>query len=503
MRTFRWPFLAGAGLALLAAVVACQGTAPPQIHAFTADPPVVAPGGAATLRWTVTGGGTLVVEPGVGDVTGAASTVVHPVTSTTYTLTATNAGGSDGAEVTVTVDASVDVAGTVLGLDGRPAPGVLVAIDGAGSDATGADGRFTIDDVEVPYVAHVLHPSAPLAVSYVDLTLTDPVLLVSGAPTAAAHAASVYGAASAGTGFPQPAAHLTRVALASPATRATVDADGATGGFEMVGVPWYGADAPAALHALQWRLDAGGLPVEYVGHGSRPLTLQAAIVGYLGQDMALLPVAEASVAGTVELPSGYVLGARTASVVFAEGGWITVLNEPSPPADFTYVTPLVPDATVAIAALASAPGGELTFAVRAGLPTAASGVAVKVDPVPHLLEPPDGAAAVGYGTDFAWDAPAGGVAVVLFTGAGTAPDYAVVTDLDHARVPDLRELGLDLPAAAAYTWQVVGLARYADVDAAASDEDGFLSSWWLNPFYLPHRDGSFAPSTQRSATIAP
>lgn len=503
MNTRRRLPLAGTLLALLVAVVACQGTAPPQIHSFTADPSAVPPGVAVTLSWVVTGGGTLVLEPGVGDVTATASAVVHPLVSTTYTLTATNAGGSDGAEVTVTVDAGVSVAGVVLGMDGRPAPGVVVHVEGAGSDTTGFDGRFAIDDVVVPYVAHVLHPSAPLAVTYVGLTRTDPVLLVSGAPTAADHTASVYGVVSAGTGFPQPASHVTRVALASAATRTTVDADGATGGYEMVNVPWYGADTPAALHALQWRTDGAGLPIEYVGHGSRPLTLQGAIVGYLAQDMALLPVAEGSVSGTVELPVGYVLGARTASVAFAEGGYVTVADESWPAAGFTYVTPLVPDATVAVAALAGNLAGELSFAVRAGVPTDAAGVVVHVDPVPQLAAPPDGAAMVGYGAEFAWDAPAGGVAVVLFTGAGAAPDFAVVTDLEHARVPDLRELGLELPPATSYTWQVVGLARYADVDAAASDEDGFLSSWWLNAFYLPHRDGSFAPSLQRTATTAP
>lgn len=494
----RWSLLLS-----LCALAACQtAVGPPHVASFVADPPVVSAGGFATLTWSVTGSATLDLQPGVGDVTGTTSAVVQPLVTTTYVLTATNAAGSDTASATVAI-AAVDLDGVVIGLDGRPAPFAHVVVEGVGHELTGVDGRFALADVPVPYTVHVQHPAAPLAVTYVGLTLAHPVLVMSGTQTAAAHTASVYGTVSAGTGFPQPANHVTRVALGSPATRATVDADGVTGDFQMVAVPWYGADVAGALHALQWQTDAGGLPVAYVGHGYRPIDLTGPIVGYLGQDMALLPVAEASVAGAVALPPGYVLGARTASVVFPEGGWITVANEAVATLPFGYVAPLVPDATVAVAALATAPGGELTLAVGPPVAPGTSGVVVAVDPVPQLAAPADAATGVGYGTEFAWDAPAGGVAVVLFTGAGAAPDFAVVTDATTARIPDLRELGLEAPAAASYTWQVVGLARYADVDAAASDEDGFLSSWWLNAFYLPHRDASFAPSVQRSMTIAP
>ena len=108
----------------LAALVACQtGAGPPQVLSFTADPVAITAGSSSTLRWLVTGATTITVAPGVGDVSGTNATVVTPATTTTYTLTASSAGGSATADVTVTVDTSVDVAGHVLGLDGRPAPG--------------------------------------------------------------------------------------------------------------------------------------------------------------------------------------------------------------------------------------------------------------------------------------------------------------------------------------------------------------------------------------------
>ena len=80
----------------------------PVITAFSASPSDVPAGTAATLSWTVTGAVTkLTLSDGTAstaiDVTGTTSKAVAPDTVTTYTLTATNSGGSDGKLVTVNV----------------------------------------------------------------------------------------------------------------------------------------------------------------------------------------------------------------------------------------------------------------------------------------------------------------------------------------------------------------------------------------------------------------
>jgi hypothetical protein len=81
--------------------------AKPVITAFTASPDDVAAGSQSTLTWTVTGTVTsLTMNDGlhpVKDVTGTNSLAVTPDTVTTYTLTATNAGGSDSASRKVNV----------------------------------------------------------------------------------------------------------------------------------------------------------------------------------------------------------------------------------------------------------------------------------------------------------------------------------------------------------------------------------------------------------------
>jgi hypothetical protein len=490
----------------LAALVACQtGGGPPRVLSFTADPPAITAGGSSTLRWQVTGATTITIAPGVGDVSGTNTTIVTPATTTTYTLTASGDGGSATDDLTVTVDTGIDVAGRVLGLDGRPAPSVLVTVLGVGTVPANFDGTFVLPDVQPPYTIHVRHPLEPLVVTYVGLTIPDPVLIVSGTPTTAQHTASFYGTISGGTNFPQPASHVTRVTFASSATRGTVDADGTSGAFQVGPLPWFGADTSGAMHALQWNYDANNLPVDYTGHGMRPRGLSGPILAYLGEDMALLPVNEGAVSGTTTVPAGYTLTARSMSVVYDEGGWVVPAAQLGPTTPFTYVTPQISDTSIAITGLAVAPGGELSYAVRANLTATATGVNLVLPAAPSLVAPADTAVNVGYGTGFAWSAPSGGVSVFLVNGPPGTLDHAVVTADTSATIPDLREVGLDLAAAGAFTWQIVHVPAYASVDESATSADGLLSSLplTLNPFYFPAQDGAWANSLIRGFTSVP
>lgn len=77
--------------------------AAPSISSFTSDLPGVAPGGTANLTPTFSNG-TGSVSPTVGAVTSGTSVAVTPSTTTTYTLTVTNAAGTTvTATLTITV----------------------------------------------------------------------------------------------------------------------------------------------------------------------------------------------------------------------------------------------------------------------------------------------------------------------------------------------------------------------------------------------------------------
>lgn len=75
----------------------------PVISGFTSSASTIPVGSASTLSWTVSGATSLSIDNGVGSVIGTSSCSVSPTTSTTYSLSATNAGGTVTRQVSMTV----------------------------------------------------------------------------------------------------------------------------------------------------------------------------------------------------------------------------------------------------------------------------------------------------------------------------------------------------------------------------------------------------------------
>jgi hypothetical protein len=101
--TFTLTATNAAGSTTARASVALAMPSAPTITAFSASPVTLPPGGGAvTLSWQVSGADSLSIDSGVGTVTGQ-STTVNVAANTTFTLTATNAGGSTTARASVTL----------------------------------------------------------------------------------------------------------------------------------------------------------------------------------------------------------------------------------------------------------------------------------------------------------------------------------------------------------------------------------------------------------------
>jgi len=75
----------------------------PSIVSFTVEPSTVERGQTATLRWSVTGATSVIIDHGIGAVDMQGSKSIVPADSTTYTLTARSEGGSASATTTVNV----------------------------------------------------------------------------------------------------------------------------------------------------------------------------------------------------------------------------------------------------------------------------------------------------------------------------------------------------------------------------------------------------------------
>ncbi|HTT63992.1 MAG TPA: OmpA family protein [Bryobacteraceae bacterium] len=95
----------GATKVTAAVTITVGNAAVPAIVSFTASPTVInTPGSSVSLCWNVTNAQTITIMPSPGTVTGASGCVtVNPTTTTTYTLTATNAVGPNQAVVTVSL----------------------------------------------------------------------------------------------------------------------------------------------------------------------------------------------------------------------------------------------------------------------------------------------------------------------------------------------------------------------------------------------------------------
>ncbi len=90
--------------------VIVSGAAPPPtpaglpvINSFIASPSSISLGSSTTLSWNVSNATSVTIDHGVGTVGSSGSTIVLPATTTTYTLTASNAAGSDTATALVIV----------------------------------------------------------------------------------------------------------------------------------------------------------------------------------------------------------------------------------------------------------------------------------------------------------------------------------------------------------------------------------------------------------------
>jgi peptidoglycan-associated lipoprotein len=73
------------------------------INSFTAEPSQIEKGQSSTLRWSISNATDMQIDQGLGAVQSQGSRSVFPSSTTTYTLIANGAGGSDTKTVTVSV----------------------------------------------------------------------------------------------------------------------------------------------------------------------------------------------------------------------------------------------------------------------------------------------------------------------------------------------------------------------------------------------------------------
>ena len=468
------------------ATVTAGGTA-----AFTAT----LTGSTDTINWSLTPAGVGSIAPTSGpNTTYTAPASVAGATSVTLTATA----GSLTRSVTITVNppATITVSGKVVAGNGQPVANAPVVITGRPSTISDANGDFTVTGVTTPYDLTAVVSSIKLAVVYKGLTRTDPTIFFFAFSPPLANSATLSGKVTGGAAVPAPPFY-TKVAFGSPDATDTESATWVAPDLTYAFSPitWFGpVSTTGTLHALQWRATSSTNPPNlYSGYGQKTGVTISNGGTFANQDVPMTAVTPANLDGTVTVPTGYTLAAKAMSVNFSDGASIAILNDATATAAFNYLTPAISGSTMAVSATASTAASELTATTRTNLSASATGVGVTLQPAPVLSLPVNAATNVGYGQSFSWTAFAGGVHMVVFNGPAGQPDYFVFTGGTSTAIPDLSSEGLGLPASAAYTWGIYGIAPVASVDALAGQSQ-----------LLPSGDSAYIGlSATRTFTTAP
>lgn len=94
----------------------------PTVNSFSVSPTKITQGGSATLSWDVSGASTVSINQGVGTVSAKSQGVVKPKVTTTYTLSATNSGGTTTRSITLSVVASTPTPKPTSTVTATPVP---------------------------------------------------------------------------------------------------------------------------------------------------------------------------------------------------------------------------------------------------------------------------------------------------------------------------------------------------------------------------------------------
>ncbi len=362
----------------------------------------------------------------------------------------------------------ITVAGKVVKANGTSVAGVPVVVTGLPSTNTDANGNFSIAGVTTPYDIAVVDGTSKNAFVYKGLTRSDPTLVFLNAPLGTAHTGSLSGKIFGGDFTPNQGANdVTEVAFGSPETN-PYGTTSANGTFGPIGLSWYGPTATTGnLYALQVQNDPNppNLPVTYKGYGVKAGIAVNDGSTITNQFDTLSAVGTGTFTGTVTLPTGYTFSSKAMWARISSSVLIPLFFENTAATALTYNTPLIPGATLAFGVRAQN-GTAIAFAYKIGLANGATGVSIPVPAAPGLSLPINGATKVDTTFTFSWTAYPGGIHVFFMQSAGN-PTYYVLTSGTSTTIPNLKSLGLPLPATATYSWAVAGFAPFASVDAAA------------------------------------
>jgi hypothetical protein len=278
--------------------------------------------------------------------------------------------------------------------------------------------------------------------------------------------------------------------------------------YESPLVYWTGPETTVGVtHGLMFTVAGPDeLPIEYLAHDARPLTLSAGNM-----------VWEATFDFTnTKPPSGMITGRVTSKgqgdrqnfivMRWTDGASATIAVDSAATDAFSYLVPTIPNGSAALIAMT---GGWDQFprsvAFDDNLSAGQNGIDLEILPAPSVTAPGNGATNVDAKTAFQW---AGDAKVFVFVAQVTKDTDGydamyVVTSAKEARLPIGEATGYTPPAGITFDWYVETHNAYASMDEAAGDE-GLISAYFDGRLHGPRRGaGAYTASELRTFVTPP
>jgi hypothetical protein len=305
---------------------------------------------------------------------------------------------------------------TVSEHGGTPISGVRVQVNDENWQSTGDDGFVAFDGVEPPYDVRVFQTIETDSHRFDDVwaltaqtsrRLTIP---VDGSAVPTYHHASITGRVTGLSGSADSQVVVFAHTAPYGGARRLAAADGS---FELPSVDWEGPTSqPFTLQAFE--TDGADPPTHYIGHATASIVVadpDGSGGAVSGAELALVPIDEAHVTGTVTMPENLASGLYPSiELEFGNGSTILLDGDASTrPGSFDFAVPVVDGTRPRIGFLARS-GGEQPFGPSSYFERRLTLPADNVDfdlPAPvELLEPGEGAE-IGAETLFRWSAVPG------------------------------------------------------------------------------------------------
>jgi hypothetical protein len=190
------------GSVTAAATVSVAAAGSPTITSFSGSPSNISSGQSVTLSWNVSGAQSVSIDHGIGSVSATSGTVqATPASTTTYTLTATNASGAVSATARITVASGVEftvtpstvVSGDSVNLHWNILGANNISIQGGQMNMSGLQGTGDLADTPTATTTYTLTAPGGITAS---VTVT---VLAANSPVITSFTADPMSIASGGT----------------------------------------------------------------------------------------------------------------------------------------------------------------------------------------------------------------------------------------------------------------------------------------------------------------